>query len=195
MASNKPPVLGGEMRNVTVYLLRHRRLLLVLGERCHRASWSRLMNEYLSAMTDIIEAARRLRRQIHRRRDRRGVRRAARRPGSRRQRACARRCNAAAPPRRAQPRRRRVPGPTVAAAHRAQLRRGAGRQYRLAPALQLHGDGRHGEPRLAARGRQQVFRHHDPRLGDDDGADRRRRSPGASSTPSASRAARTSPHL
>ena len=61
---------------------------------------------------------------------------------------------------RARPRRGRVPGPHAAPAHRAQLRRGAGRQHRLAPALQLHGDGRHGEPRLAARGRQQVLRHH-----------------------------------
>jgi class 3 adenylate cyclase/CHASE2 domain-containing sensor protein len=55
MASNKPPSLGGEMRNVTVYF----------SDIADFASFSEniapgelvtAMNEYLSAMTDIIEA-------------------------------------------------------------------------------------------------------------------------------------------
>ena len=131
------------------------------------------MNEYLSAMTDIIEAHGGFvdkyigdaivavfgaplddPRSRHQRGARRAAMRRARCPSSN---ACA----------------AAFGGRPVAAAHRAQHRRGAGRQHRLAAALQLHGDGRHGEPRLAAGGRQQVLRHHDHGVGDDGGADRR----------------------
>ena len=169
IASNKPPALGGEMRNVTVYFSDIADFSSIAEKIDARAELVAAMNEYLSAMTDIIESARRLRRQVHRRRDRRGVRRAARRSRPRRPTRSARR--SPAPPRLAEldkRRARRSAGP-CAAAHRAQHRRGAGRQHRLAAALQLHGDGRHGEPRLAARGRQQVLRHHDHGLGDDHG--------------------------
>ena len=55
MASNKPPVLGGEMRNVTVYFSDIADFS-TLSEKILPAELVAVMNEYLSAMTDIIEA-------------------------------------------------------------------------------------------------------------------------------------------
>ena len=163
LASNKPPALGGEMRNVTVYFSDIADFSS-FAEKIPPAELVAAMNEYLSAMTDIIEAhggfvdkyigdaivavfGAPLDDPDH---AANAVRAALQ---------CAARL---AELDRVQARVRR---PRAAPAHRAQLRRGAGRQHRLAAALQLHRDGRHGEPRLAARGRQQVLRHHDHRVG------------------------------
>ena len=167
LSSNKPPVLGGEMRNVTVYFSDIADFSSI-AEKIPPAELVAAMNDYLSAMTDV--GAGRFRRQVYRRRHRGGVRGAARRSGSRRQ----RRARGAAMRRaatHARSRERRV-RPHGAPAHRAQLRRSADRQYRLAAALQLHRDGRHGEPRVAARGHEQVLRHDGHRLGGNGGADR-----------------------
>src|SRR5262249_54929091 len=90
----------------------------------------------------------RLRRQVFRRRHRGGVRGAARRSASRHERG-ARGAAVRCLPRHARSRERRIRR-HGAPAHRAQLRRGAGRQYRLAAALPIQGDGRTGEPRFAA---------------------------------------------
>ena len=55
MASNKPPALGGEMRNVTVYFSDIADFS-TFAEKIAPAELVAAMNEYLSAMTDIIEA-------------------------------------------------------------------------------------------------------------------------------------------
>ena len=55
MASNKPPVLGGEVRNVTVYFSDIADFSSI-SENIKPAELVAAMNEYLSAMTDIIEA-------------------------------------------------------------------------------------------------------------------------------------------
>ena len=55
MASNKPPALGGEMRNVTVYFSDIADFS-AFAEKIAPAELVAAMNEYLSAMTDIIEA-------------------------------------------------------------------------------------------------------------------------------------------
>ena len=55
MASNKPPALGGEMRNVTVYFSDIADFSS-FAEKIAPAELVAAMNEYLSAMTDIIEA-------------------------------------------------------------------------------------------------------------------------------------------
>ena len=55
MASNKPPALGGEMRNVTVYFSDIADFS-TYSEKIAPAELVAAMNEYLSAMTDIIEA-------------------------------------------------------------------------------------------------------------------------------------------
>ena len=186
MASNKPPALGGEMRNVTVYFSDIADFS-TFAEKIAPAELVAAMNEYLSAMTDIIEAhggfvdkyigdaivavfGAPLDDPDH---ATNAVRAALQ---------CAARLAEL-------DRVKAAFGGDAAPAHRAQHRRGAGRQHRLAAALQLHGDGRHGEPRLAARGRQQVVRHHHHGVGGDGGGGRATRSPGASSTRSASRAA------
>ena len=76
LASSRPPALGGEMRDGHHVLLRRRGFLDRSRSRCTPHELVALMNDYLSAMTDIIEERRRLRRQVHRRRHRGGVRRA-----------------------------------------------------------------------------------------------------------------------
>jgi adenylate cyclase len=55
MASNKPPVLGGEVRNVTVYFSDIADFSSI-SENIQPEALVAAMNEYLSAMTDIIEA-------------------------------------------------------------------------------------------------------------------------------------------
>jgi class 3 adenylate cyclase/CHASE2 domain-containing sensor protein len=55
VASNKPPALGGEMRNVTVYFSDIADFSSS-AEKIPPAELVAAMNEYLSAMTDIIEA-------------------------------------------------------------------------------------------------------------------------------------------
>jgi len=55
MASNKPPVLGGEMRSVTVYFSDIEEFSSI-SEKIAPAELVAAMNEYLTAMTDIIEA-------------------------------------------------------------------------------------------------------------------------------------------
>ena len=55
MASNKPPALGGEMRNVTVYFSDIADFS-AFAEKIPPAELVAAMNAYLSAMTDIIEA-------------------------------------------------------------------------------------------------------------------------------------------
>lgn len=55
MASNKPPALGGEMRNVTVYFSDIADFSS-FAETVAPTELVAAMNEYLSAMTDIIEA-------------------------------------------------------------------------------------------------------------------------------------------
>jgi adenylate cyclase len=55
MASNKPPALGGEMRNVTVYFSDIADFSS-FSEKIKPWELVASMNEYLSAMTDIIEA-------------------------------------------------------------------------------------------------------------------------------------------
>ncbi len=55
MASNKPPALGGEMRNVTVYFSDIADFS-TYSEKIAPTELVAAMNEYLSAMTDIIEA-------------------------------------------------------------------------------------------------------------------------------------------
>ena len=108
LTSNKMPELGGEMRNVTVFFSDVAGFSSI-AEKMTPTALVALMNEYLSAMTDIIEEQRRLRRQVYRRFDRRGVRRAGRRSRSRPQRR-ARGAAVPRPPRRAQPDSCRVPG-------------------------------------------------------------------------------------
>jgi adenylate cyclase len=54
MSSNKPPALGGEIRNVTVYFSDIANFSS-LAENIPPADLVAAMNEYLSAMTDIIE--------------------------------------------------------------------------------------------------------------------------------------------
>jgi adenylate cyclase len=55
IASNKPPALGGEMRNVTVYFSDIADFS-TYAEKIPPTELVAAMNEYLSAMTDIIEA-------------------------------------------------------------------------------------------------------------------------------------------
>ena len=55
LASNKPPALGGEMRNVTVYFSDIADFS-TFAEKIPPAELVAAMNEYLSAMTDAIEA-------------------------------------------------------------------------------------------------------------------------------------------
>ncbi len=55
MASNKPPVLGGEMRNITVYFS-DIASFSSFAEKIAPTELVAAMNEYLTAMTDIIEA-------------------------------------------------------------------------------------------------------------------------------------------
>ena len=165
LASNKLPELGGETRNVTVFFSDIEGFSLI-AEKMSPDALMALMNEYLSAMTDIIEghggyvdkyigdsivavfgapaddpdhAANAARAALD---------------------CCTRldELNAVVG---------RVPGAQAGAAHRDQFRRGAGRQFRIAAALQLFGHERRGEPRLAAGGRQQILRHHHHRLRDD----------------------------
>ena len=78
LSSNKLPELGGETRNVTVFFSDIEGFSLI-AEKMSPDSLMALMNEYLSAMTDVIEASRRICRQIYRRLHRGGVRRAGRR--------------------------------------------------------------------------------------------------------------------
>jgi len=137
LSSNKPPALGGETRNVTVYFSDIADFSAI-AEKIPPTELVAAMNEYLSAA-----------------RHERGARGAA-----------VRRL-----PRHARSRERRIRR-HGAPAHRAQFRRGAGRQYRLAAALQLHGDGRRGEPRFAARRLEQALRHDRHGVGGDGNADR-----------------------
>ncbi|MEY9700987.1 adenylate cyclase [Bradyrhizobium diazoefficiens] len=170
VASGKMPALGGEMRNVTMFFSDLSGFSSI-AETMTPGELVTLMNEYLSAMTDIIEGHWRLCRQIYRRFHRRHVRRAGRRSRPRAQ--C--RPRGAEVPRKAggpQRQQRRLRGPRPVAPHRAQQRRSRGRQYRLPPPLQLHRDERHRERRLAARGCEQILRHRDHGLGGDSGADR-----------------------
>jgi adenylate cyclase len=55
LSSNKPPVLGGEMRNVTVYFSDIADFSSI-AEKIPPADLVAAMNDYLSAMTDVIEA-------------------------------------------------------------------------------------------------------------------------------------------
>jgi class 3 adenylate cyclase len=55
LSSNKPPVLGGEMRNVTVYFSDIAGFSSI-AEKIPPVELVAAMNEYLSAMTDVIEA-------------------------------------------------------------------------------------------------------------------------------------------
>ena len=55
LSSSKPPVLGGEMRNVTVYFSDIADFSSI-AEKIPPAELVAAMNEYLSAMTDVIEA-------------------------------------------------------------------------------------------------------------------------------------------
>jgi class 3 adenylate cyclase len=55
LSSNKPPVLGGEMRNVTVYFSDIADFSSI-AEKIPPAELVAAMNDYLSAMTDVIEA-------------------------------------------------------------------------------------------------------------------------------------------
>ena len=186
LASNRPPALGGEMRNVTVYFSDIAGFSSI-AEKIPPAELVAAMNEYLSAMTDEIEAhggfvdkyfgdaivavfGAPLDDPDHATNAVHAALRCATSLGA------LDRFNAAH-------------GRHGAAAHRAQLRRGAGRQHRLAPALQLHGDGRRGEPRLAARRLEQALRHDGHRFGGNGGADRPGVRLARSSTRSASWAA------
>jgi class 3 adenylate cyclase len=54
MAANEPPILGGEMRNVTVFFSDVAGFSSI-AEKLTPDALVRLMNEYLSAMTDIVE--------------------------------------------------------------------------------------------------------------------------------------------
>ncbi len=55
LSSNKPPALGGEMRNVTVYFSDMADFSSI-AEKIPPVELVAAMNEYLSAMTDVIEA-------------------------------------------------------------------------------------------------------------------------------------------
>jgi len=55
LSSNKPPVLGGEVRNVTVYFSDIADFSAI-AEKLPPTELVEAMNEYLSAMTDVIEA-------------------------------------------------------------------------------------------------------------------------------------------
>ena len=185
LSSNKLPELGGETRDVTVFFSDIEGFSLI-AEKMSPDSLMELMNEYLSAMTDVIEshggyvdkyigdsvvavfgapaddpdhaanAARAALGLLH------ATGRAQRLLGP-------------------------LPRTQAGAADRHQFRRGAGRQFRIAAALQLLGHERRGEPRLAAGGRQQILRHHHHRVGDDGRRLPATISPGANSTRSGSR--------
>ena len=152
LASNKLPVLGGETRHVTV-LFSDLEGFSLIAEKMSPDALMTLMNEYLSEMTDIIEsyggyvdkyigdsivavfgapaedpdhASNALRAALD---------------------CCARleALNRSAVA---------FGGRNGGATHRDQFRRRAGRQFRIATALQLFGHERCGEPRLAAGGSQ-----------------------------------------
>jgi adenylate cyclase len=55
LASNKPPVLGGEMRNVTIFIS-DLAGFTSLAEKMSPTELVAIMSEYLSAMADILEA-------------------------------------------------------------------------------------------------------------------------------------------
>jgi class 3 adenylate cyclase len=55
LSSNKPPVLGGEMRNVTVYFSDIADFSSI-AEKIRPADLVAAMNDYLTAMSDVIEA-------------------------------------------------------------------------------------------------------------------------------------------
>ena len=78
LASNKLPVLGGETRDVTVFFSDLAGFSSI-AEQMTPTELVAFMNEYLSAMTDIIGEQGRVHRQIYRRFDRRRVRCAGRR--------------------------------------------------------------------------------------------------------------------
>ena len=165
MTSHKLPELGGESRTTTIYFS-DLAGFSSLSEKLDPTEVVVVMNEYFSAMSDIIEEHGGIHRKIHRRRHPRRVRRAARRSGSCPQ----RRASGLALPGAHGPaelQRSRVHGPSASTAHRSQLRESPGRQHRVAPTVQLHGHGGRREPRLPARGRQQIFRNIDHCFGHD----------------------------
>ena len=164
LSSNKLPELGGETRNVTVFFSDIEGFSLI-AEKMSPDSLMELMNEYLSAMTDVIErhggyvdkyigdsivavfgapaddpdhAANAARAALD---------------------CCTQlaELNASSAA---------LPRIQAGAADRHQFRRGAGRQFRIAAALQLLGHERRGEPGVAAGGRQQILRHHRHRFRD-----------------------------
>ena len=164
LSSNKLPELGGETRNVTVFFSDIEGFSLI-AEKMSPDSLMELMNEYLSAMTDVIErhggyvdkyigdsivavfgapaddpdhAANAARAALD----------------------C---CTQLAELNASSAAFQRI---QAGAADRHQFRRGAGRQFRIAAALQLLGDERRGEPGVAAGGRQQILRHHRHRFRD-----------------------------
>ena len=152
LSSNKLPELGGETRNVTVFFSDIEGFSLI-AEKMSPDDLMSLMNEYLSAMTDVIESHGGYVDKYIGDFDRGGVRRAGRRSRSCRQ------CGACgAGLLHATGRTQRVFGPLprkqAGATDRHQFRRGAGRQFRIAAALQLLGHERRGEPGFAAGGRE-----------------------------------------
>ncbi len=159
-ATERLPELGGEMRAVTV-LFSDIAGFSQLAESLPPAALVELMNSYLTAMTDIIEGAGGYvdkyigdaivaifgapvddgGHAAH------GV-------------AAALACQGKlAAMNQSEP---AFAGHKTRHAHRPQYRRGAGGQYRLAPSLQLHRHGRHGESRFAPGRRQQILWHVNP---------------------------------
>ena len=185
LASNKLPVLGGETRDVTVFFSDLAGFSSI-AEQMTPTELVAFMNEYLSAMTDIIES--------------KGgyidkyigdsivavfgapvddadhARNAALAALGCRDRLDELNRNSTA-----------FRGLQVAHRMGLEFRRSAGRQYRLAAALQLFGDERCGECGITARGRQQILRHDDHRFRDNGRRSQVRHSPGASLTQRASR--------
>ena len=162
LASDKPPVLGGETRHVTAFFTDLEGFSQI-AEGMSPEALMALMNEYLSEMTDIIESHggyvdKYIGDSIV------AVFGAPADDPDHAGNAARAALGCCARLQRTQSGRGGLSGPQAGATHRHQFRGCAGRQFRFAAALQLFGHERCGESGLAAGRRQQILRHHRDRL-------------------------------
>ena len=167
VTSSKPPSLGGETRSVTMFFSDVAGFS-AFAETMSPGDLVALMNTYLSAMTDIIEAnggfvdkyigdaivgvfGAPIEGENH---------------AGQAVFAALSCCERLAELNRS----RRLQRPAAASSHRIEFRRGAGGQRGFWTTLQLHCDWQRRRSRLPARRRQQIFRNCHPRLGNHHGA-------------------------